>query len=209
MSKKIFSFLDRGISWIELFWKLFGYLLVLVGGSTTGILAKASEIFKNYSLFCSVVVGIATSFILALLLYLLSLSRKKNAEALYLNIHSQPTSTINPLSDSFDSKIINVADLEMPLNSPHKNKLFKRCEIVGPGTIFIKGGTSSHTKFLNCGDVILAPIEMVLTGVIILENCTLDQCKLINITLITVNTPDNVRGFKTMGARLFSAELKH
>ncbi|MDV7579288.1 hypothetical protein ACLN6O_10630 [Acinetobacter sp. PVC-6A] len=209
MVKKIFGFLDRGVSWAEIIWKVIAFSIVLLGGTTTAFLAKVSDLFKNYSLFISVLIGILTAFLLTLLFYFINLARKSSAEIDYLNKLSQPSSAINPLSENYENRVIKLSDLQLPLNSPHQNKFFKRCQIIGPGSIFILSGSYSNTQFINCGDVILVPEGVRLAGIIILKNCMLDQCTLIDITIITSNTPENIASLKAMGARLIVGELKN
>ncbi|MDC5647796.1 hypothetical protein OIN78_17095, partial [Acinetobacter baumannii] len=74
---------------------------------------------------------------------------------------------------------------------------------------FILSGSYSNTQFINCEDVILVPEGVRLAGIIILKNCMLDQCTLIDITIITSNTPENIASLKAMGARLIVGELKN
>jgi hypothetical protein len=207
MISRFFNFFDRGLTWADLLWRLITFIVVIFGGTTTALLAKASELFRGSSPFIWVLIGITTSFILIFIFYLFNLSRKQAAKAKYLQSLSVTTLSINPLLDNFEDRIIKLSDLQLPLNKAHQHKLFKRCKIVGPGAIAILGGTYNKSGFINCGDIFVVPNDTYLTGVIGLENCTLDQCELINITIFISNTPQNIESLLSMNARLIIGEF--
>jgi len=204
---RIFGIVDRSVSWAEIVWKAITFIVVAFGGTTTAIIANTSEVFKNYSLFISLLIGIATSIVLVILFYFINLSRKQSAQVEYFNKLSLHNSEINPLSESFLNKVINLSDLQLPLNQPHKQKLFKNCKIVGPGAIFIDGGTYVSTNFHNSGHTLLVPESTNLTGVITLTNCTLSDCQLINVTIIAINNQASLSNFVRMGAEVVIGQM--
>lgn len=204
---KFFSFFDRGLTWADLLWRLITSIVVVFGGTIAALLAKASELFRNSSPLIWLLVGILTALALTSIFFLFNLSRKQAANAKYLDSLSTPISNINPLLGTFEDKIIKLSDLQLPLNQTHKHKHFKRCKIVGPGAVAILGGTYIQTNFINCGDVFVVPNHTHLTGVIGLEGCTLDGCELIDITLITSNSKQNIESFLNMNVRVIVGEL--
>lgn len=205
---KLFNFFDRGLTWADLLWRLITFIVVIFGGTTAALLAKASELFRNSSPLIWFLVGILTALALTLIFFLFNLSRKQAANAKYLDSLSNPVSNINPLLGTFEDKIIKLSDLQLPLNQNHKHKHFKRCKIVGPGAVAILGGSYIDTIFTNCGDVFAIPNHVHLTGVIGLEGCTLDQCELIDITLFTSDSQSNIETFLKMNARVIVGELR-
>ncbi|WP_151958190.1 hypothetical protein, partial [Acinetobacter guillouiae] len=114
MISRIFGIVDRSVSWAEIVWKAITFIVVAFGGTTTAIIANTSEVFKNYSLFISLLIGIATSIVLVILFYFINLSRKQSAQVEYFNKLSLHNSEINPLSESFLNKVINLSDLQLP-----------------------------------------------------------------------------------------------
>lgn len=206
--RNVFNIFDRGISWADFLWRAITFIVVVFGGTTTALLAKTSELLKNSSPFISVVIGIVASFVLMLILYLFQLSRKQSAHAKYLNSMSVTTSNINPLAENFENEIINLSDLYLPLNDLHSYKHFKGCKIVGPGALVLLGGTFNYSSFEECGDVIMLPNQSKLAGIVCLENCTLTQCTLINMTIITNYSPDTIEAILQMKGRVIIGEFK-
>lgn len=205
---KFFSFFDRGLTWADLLWRLVTFIIVLFGGTTAALLAKASELFKGSSPFVWLTIGIFSTLILSSVFCLINISRKQAANAKYLSLLSSPISTINPLMNTFEDKIIKLSDLQLPLNQIHKFKHFRRCKIVGPGTIAMLGGTYSNSGFINCGDIIMVPEHTFLTGVIGLDSCTIESCELIDITIITRSSPENIAAFKGLNSRIIVGEFR-
>ena len=206
---KFFSFFDRGLTWADLLWRLITFVIVIFGGTTAGLLAKASELFRNSSPLVWFLIGILATFALTLIFFLFNLSRKQSAHTKYLQNLSIVSSTINPLSESFENTIIKLSNLHLPLGSPHIKKTFKGCTIIGPGAIAIIGGGYYDNRFTNIGDIILVPNDTVLQGVIMLEHCTFTNCRFINLTIISSNDASYVKLFEEMGARVLVGARKH
>lgn len=201
---KFFSFFDRGLTWADLLWRLITFVIVIFGGTTAALLAKASELFRNSSPLIWFLVGILTALALTLIFFLFNLSRKQAANAKYLQNLALPSSAINPLSTNFENTIIKLSDLYLPLGMPHAKKTFKGCSIVGPGAIFILGGSYYDNGFVNCGDVILLPDGATLQGVTILDHCTFTNCKFINLTIISSDESSNLEKFKQISMNIIA-----
>jgi len=60
------------------------------------------------------------------------------------------------------------------------------------------GGTYIRTGFLEAGSIIVLPDNTMLTGVLVLENCTVEECEFIGITLLVNKVAGEA--FKKMGA---------
>ena len=113
---------------------------------------------------------------------------------------ARPHSVVNPLADSFVNQIIKLPDLYLPRRQVHTNKQFKRCKIVGPGAIAILGGSYVRTGFVEAGSIIVLPEHTLLTGVLVLENCIVEECEFIGVTVLTNKQAGEQ--FKKMGTEV-------
>lgn len=201
MLKKLFHWsglFESNLSAADWAWRLITFVVVAGGGTTAGWLALGTELFQAAGPLSWVGIGLATAVVIATIFMLVNLGRRQSAEAAYLQALSQPRGKINPLAESFADQIIYLPDLYLPRRQVHTNKQFKRCKLVGPGAIAMLGGTYIDTSFLEAGSPIVLPDNTLLTGVLVLENCTVEKCEFIGITLL-VNKPAG-EAFKKMGA---------
>lgn len=113
---------------------------------------------------------------------------------------TQPRSGINPLAESFVDEIIYLPDLYLPRRQVHSHKQFKRCKLVGPGAVALLGGNYVSTQFIEAGSAIVLPDNTMLTGVLVLENCTVENCEFIGVTLLVSKQAGTA--FKAMGAQV-------
>ena len=210
MFKKIFKHVKTGSEWIELLWKFLTLLLILFGTTVTALWAKASEQLNELGSFVWLLVGISSGLVFSLMVFLINLSKQKNAEANKLKLEanyfaslSNPRSTINPLAEIFTDQIIYLPDLYLPRQQIHKNKVFKRCKLVGPGAIALAGGSYINSSFNETGSILLLPEDAMFTGVRLLANCTLEGGERIGITILT--NKQAAMEFKKMGAHVAGA----
>lgn len=179
----LISIFETSLTAAEWSWRI-GTLLVIGGtGTVTGLIAKTDPILKGLGLIYWVAVGIITALIAAIILFLVKSSQLKQAQADLNRTMALPKSTINPLSDSFTDSIIPVEDLRLPTIQLHENKHLKRCKLVGPAAIAILGGSYVHTGFKDCGDIVALPANVYLTGIVVLKNCTVEDCEFIRTTI--------------------------
>ena len=189
---------ESNLSAADWAWRLITLAVVAGGGTSAGILAQGTKVFESLGPLGWIGIGLATALVLAALFMLVNMGRRQSAEANYLLALSQVRSKINPLADSFTDQVIYLPDLYLPRRQVHTNKQFKRCKLVGPGAIAMLGGSYISTSFLEAGSPIVLPENTMLTGVLVLENCTVEHCEFIGITLL-VNKPAG-EAFKAMGA---------
>lgn len=186
------------LSAAEWAWRLVTLVVVAGGGTTAGLLAKGTALFGAAGPLGWVAVGLTTSLLIALIFFLIKLGNRQSAEAAYMQVLAQPKSNINPLSESFSDQVIYLPDLYLPRRQVHSNKQFKRCKLVGPGAVAMLGGTYIATSFNEAGSPIVLPLNTVLTGVLVLENCTVENCEFIGITLLVNQVAG--KAFQKMGA---------
>lgn len=187
---------ESGLSVAEWAWRI--ATLVFVGGSGTvaALVAKSDPMLRGLGPIYWIAVGLVTSLLITIILFLIKSSQLKDAERSLHNILATPRSSINPLAHSFVDSIIPVEDLRLPTLQLHENKQFKRCKFVGPAALGILGGTYYRSGFSECGDIIALPNDVMLTGLVVLKNCTVEDCEFIRITVCT--DQHTAKGFSTI-----------
>lgn len=198
MSKKLWnlvSFFETGLSAAEWAWRILTLLFISASGTATAFIAKTDPVLKTLGPIYWIGVGAITALIVSIILYLIKSSQLKQTEADLNKVLSIPRSTINPLSNSFSDSIIPIEDLRLPKVQLHENKLFKRCKFVGPAAVAILGGTYVNSGFLDCGDIVALPISVNLVGIVVLKNCTVEDCEFIRTTIfVDQNTARGIAG---------------
>jgi hypothetical protein len=178
------SIFSNGMSTADWIWKLVTILLIGGSGTTTALLAADAPFFKDFGKLGWVVVGLICATIVTLIFYLIKSAESKPAHAEYTRSVSQPKNHINPLQDSFKDQIIPIEELRVPGVQVHENKHFKGCSFVGPAAIALMGGNFVNTNFNETGDLIPLPENTFLTGIIVLKNCTVENCTFYRTTLM-------------------------
>jgi len=174
---------ETGLSAAEWAWRIAILLFIGASGTVTALIAKTDPVLKALGPIYWVGVGAIAALIVSIILYLIKSSQLKQAEADLNRAMSVPRSTINPLSNSFTDSIIPIEDLRLPKIQLHENKHFKRCKFVGPAAIAILGGTYVRSGFLDCADVVALPDNVNLSGIVVLKNCTVEDCEFIRTTI--------------------------
>lgn len=203
MSRRFFDWIkifETNMSAAEWAWRIITLLVLAAGGTTAGLLAMGTEVFRSLGYVAWVGIGLLAVLLMAVILYLVRLSALKTAQAEYTRAMAGRTGSINPLLSSFTDLIIPIEDLRLPGKLLHAHKQFKRCKFVGPGAIAIMGGTYINDGFFDSGDVIVLPDPVVLTGIPLFLNCTVEQCEFYRVTLLA-NKPV-AQAFKRMGANV-------
>lgn len=191
---------ESGLSVAEWAWRIGGLIVIGGGGTLTGILAKADPILQKMGPIYWVIFGVLASLVITLIFYLYKSAILKQAEADYRSMLATPANSINPLKDNYADSVIPVEDLRLPMVQLHENKHFKRCKFVGPAAIAILGGNYLNSGFYDCGDIVALPEDVCLTGIVVLKNCTVEQCDFIRVTIFT--DINSAKGFAAAGAQV-------
>ena len=179
------SVFETGLSAVEWAWRIVTFLFILSGGTATALLAEANPLIKDLGPIYWVAIGLFTSLTIFIIFYLFKSANLKQAEADFYRVMALPRSSINPLLESFKDLIISIEDLRLPTSQLHENKHFKRCKFVGPAAIAIIGGTYKNSGFQDCGDIIALPEGAWVTGIIVLRNCTVEECEFVRAAIFT------------------------
>lgn len=179
----LISVFETSLSAAEWTWRIVAFLFIGASGAVTAFIAKADPVLKELGPIYWIGAGAIVGLIISLILYLIKSSQLKQTEADLNRSMAVPRSTINPLLNSFADSIIPVEDLRLPKVQLHENKHFKRCKFVGPAAVAIMGGTYVNSGFLDCGDIIALPDNVTLTGIVVLKNCTVEDCEFIRISI--------------------------
>ena len=174
---------ETSLSAAEWAWRILAFIFIGGSGAVSALMAKTDPVLKVLGPIYWVAVGLVTSLILSIVLYLIKSSQLKQAEADLIRVMAIPKSSINPLSASFTDSIIPVEDLRLPRFQVHENKQFKRCIFVGPAAMAIMGGIYFRNSFYGCGDIIALQGDTLLTGIIVMKNCTVEDCEFIRTTI--------------------------
>lgn len=175
---------NTGMSFFDWAWKLLTIAVIGGGGTVGGFLASDSPFFKELGMLAWVSIGFLCAILIAAIFYLIKSAENQSAQAEYTRIVSQPKSHVNPLQESFKDLVIPVEELRVPGVQVHENKHFKRCSFVGPAAIALMGGSFIRTGFNETGDIIPLPNNTLLTGIIVLKNCTVEDCNFYRTTLM-------------------------
>lgn len=195
------SLFETGLSAAEWAWRIVTLVIIGGGGTITGSLAKADPLLKQLGPIYWVAVGLVTSLVIVFVFFLFKAAILKQAEADFTASMAIPPNSINPLTDNFADVVIPVEDLRLPKLQLHENKHFKRCKFVGPASIAILGGNYLNSGFSDCGDIIALPDNVYLTGIVVLKNCTVEDCEFIRTTIFT--DQNTAKGFSTIpGAQI-------
>lgn len=207
MKNKLFESMNifaTGMSAADWAWKLVTIAVVGGSGSLTGYFASESPMFKELGMLSWVAIGLIGAISVSLIFYLVKAAQNQSAMAEYTLSVSQPKSRVNPLQESFRDQIIPIEELRVPGVQVHKNKHFTRCKFVGPAAIAIMGCRMENTGFIEGGDIIPLPDKTFLTGIIVLQNCTIEGCEFFRTTMMVSesdakNIADAIPGIKVAG----------
>lgn len=180
----VISVFEEGLSAAEWAWRIVIFVFVGAGGTVTAFVAKADPVLKALGPIYWIGVGAIAALVISVILYLIKSSQLKQTEADLNRALAVPRSTINPLLNSFTDSIIPVEDLRLPRTQLHENKHFLRCKFVGPAALAILGGIYIRSNFLDSGDVIALPDNVALSGIVVLKNCTVEDCEFIRTTIL-------------------------
>ena len=179
------SIFETGLSAAEWAWRIITLIFIGGSGTVTAFMAKADPLLSQLGSVYWVAVGIITALVVALIFYFIKSANLRQAEADFNRAMAVPRHSINPLSESFKDLIIAVEDMRLPTLQLHENKQFKHCQFIGPAAIAILGGTYVNSSFKDCGDIVALPKDVWLTGIIVLKNCTVENCEFIRTTIFT------------------------
>jgi len=194
---KSISVFETGLSAAEWGWRIATLLFIGGSGTISALVAKTDPLFKELGAIYWITVGAIISLIATFIFYLIKSAYLKQTIADYHRTMATPKNTINPLAESFRDLIIPVEDLRLPTVQLHVNKHFKRCKFVGPGTLAILGGSYFNSNFNDCGDIVALPLDTSSTGIIGLQNCTVEECEFIKVSIFV--DQGTGKGFSSVG----------
>ena len=151
----------------------------------TNYFSKHFKIFKENKKAVMPFVFLGSIIIFQLIFLLFSEMSIKEEEKKYREGMNLRSSVINPLNTSFEDLIIPIEDLRLPGKMLHERKTFKRCIFKGPGALVIRGGNLLRNKFYAHGDIIAISDNVVISGIVFLNDSLIEDCKFYQITILT------------------------
>ncbi|MCL4457564.1 MAG: hypothetical protein M1147_01705 [Nitrospirae bacterium] len=68
-------------------------------------------------------------------------------------------------------------------------------------TLVIIGGSGAvSANFNDCGDIVALPENVSMTGIVVLKNCTVEDCEFVRISIFTDQV--TARGFRNASAQV-------
>ena len=177
------------------FWDNIGNILLGVGMlASIGVPAwaiRAAGLFSDYSPFSWVVAGFAGLLLAAVSVALFSVVYKKVRQGQFFAALSQTPNNFNPKLHNYSDNVFRIQDM-MPNPMAHtlEGRTFHNCDFIGPGVVLFAGNIHIHRQtpgpmFFDCGDVIFPPVGTNLTSALVLNNCTLRDCRFYRVGIIT------------------------
>lgn len=179
-----FSAFDTSLSLAEKIGRLIFYIFVGASGTVTALMARVDPVLKELGALYWVAVGLVTYLIVVFILWLLKSAFRQQALGAYYNRLAVPKGLINPLDETFKDLVISIEDLRLPTSQFIERRHFKRCVFVGPDVLGLMGGTITNNSFNNCGHAMAFPSGTSLPGLVLLRDCTIDECEFVQVTLI-------------------------
>lgn len=187
MLKKIFqtiNIFESNLSAAEWAGRIVTFLFIGGGGTLSAKLAEEAPLLAGLGDWVWVAVGVPTALLIALMLFLTRYGYEKLKYAEYLAAMSQPSGQINPLDETFDRVPIKIPDLALPGTQVHEHKRFSGCSFIGPGALVLAGrGTVDGCRFRATSFVALPHITFDLSGLTVLNHCTILRCEFHNMTI--------------------------
>jgi hypothetical protein len=188
-------FLDRFSRWIsgteskisftEQIVRLLAWLGVLSAGTFASWKAAMTDWIAAYGPAGWVLFGILSAIVTALAFRITAAAIDALADARLKLSYTHRDVSANPLSDSFEKEIVNIGDFYSPGPMIYKDKVFRNCEIRGPGTIFIDGNSrisscKLHISIIETTDPIFPDC------IVVFINPTFLNCSMYRITILGV-----------------------
>ncbi|MFV8632208.1 hypothetical protein ACNRDB_22400 [Ralstonia pseudosolanacearum] len=182
--KKILDSLKLTVWTAEFAWKVVTFLIVAAGGTTASVLAAGLQVFHGLGWLAWFGVGLLAALLTALTIYLVRAAGRAAAEASATVAIAVKSTRINPLRANFSDEVIHLADLHLPGRQVHEHKQFRNCKFVGPGAVVLLGGTFVRSGFHDIGHILTLPDNTLVTGITVLQNCTVEDCEFYRTTLL-------------------------
>ncbi len=161
------------------------YIAGVVGvGAVTGFIAKATAWIEPWGAIGWWAAFLAGVLLAAFVLLLGSIAYSRATDARLRKKIYGDSDKLNPLDNFFQGKRIKLDDLVFPLDVFVRKKTFENCDIIGPYNVILVG----RGTLANCtGSFVQAAIVKdgsQITNAIVLEECTIRNCRLYQITFL-------------------------
>ena len=159
------------------------WLFTLAGGVLTGWAAYAAGLFSAYAPFSWVVCGISGALVVAAIFWLVAKASYWIVQAKWAKVWNSPGDGVNPMDDSFSRKRIKINDFVSPAHGLIENKVFDRCELIGPALVLLNGGQMHSPQLLDC-NFVCCKDNVPVFNAIVLKDSSLINCKLYRMTFL-------------------------
>ncbi|WP_243385044.1 hypothetical protein [Geothrix alkalitolerans] len=182
--KKFLDHLRLTVWTADFAWRVFTAIIIFAGSTTAAFLAYGKTLLLKFGISIWLGFILIIALLLSIIFYFINKARQASAETRLYNKLALEPSSINPLLNNFENKIIPMHSLTLPSSQLHQHKLFRNCKFVGPGVVAIVGSNITNCSFNDIADILILPDPFKSTGVTVFMNCTLDSCEFIKVTLM-------------------------
>jgi len=158
-------------------------IAMAIGAGVMTTFAYLSPMLEHYGLVAWGGVGLVSALVIAVILWILSISSDRFADSRLKQALSTPTATVNPLRNNFTEEKVKVSDFFSPFHQQHSGKHFRKCHIHGPGVIVLLNDCALFSPRMIACDLVKVPDEIELYTAVGFERSTFEDCVFANVTL--------------------------
>jgi hypothetical protein len=161
-------------------------IVVIAGGSLMGYLAAISDWLASYGPVAWGGVGLISIGVMVGIYFLYGVAKSRVALADYTKGKTIAVST-NVRASTHREEKLNLIDFYHPFFEALENVRFDDCDLFGPASIIIEGGTFLRCAFIDC-ELVIVRSDRPVKGATVFRHSTFDRCKLYRITFL-MNLP--------------------
>lgn len=141
---------ETKISFTQQIISLLGWLGVLSIGTAASWKATMTEWMNIYGPAGAIIFGLLMAGAAAFVFRITASAINALADARLKLGYAQRSGSVNPLKNSFEGEVVNISDFYSPGPMIYKDKVFRNCEIRGPGTIFLHASNPGSGRMQEC-----------------------------------------------------------
>lgn len=186
-------------SHITLFQFFRRYLFPVIGAVMSALAAALTDVLQEFAPASWIFAGLFGGVLTAAILSLVALFHERLRRARYYLLAEKTELTVNPLENVFERQRLKVSDFTPPTGNRLTNKIFRECDLVGPGNIVLGEGVNVNGMGLFECDVVAIDgnIPAAWTA-LVLEQCVLTDVRIHRCCLLVPRpfVPVLQNGFK-------------
>lgn len=143
---------------------------------------KTAQVFSQYAPASWVVAGLIGLLIVSTALRILSSARSSWVRSKYDNAMMVRGGLVDPLANTFEGKRIYLNEFALPSHPHIEGKIFRNCEIIGPGNIYLVSHNRVDDPKMPVCDAVVLPHNVTLSNAFMFKSCYFRGCSFQRIT---------------------------